>query len=85
MIKQTTKNIKTLNQTIDGKLPPQALELEEAILGALMLDNEALSDTIDILKPEYFYKLEHQKIFNTVEMAELYVKVASTGKSVILL
>ena len=54
MAKQTTRKLKSVNRKIDGKLPPQAIELEEAVLGALMLDNEALSDTIDILKPEYF-------------------------------
>ena len=66
MAKQTTKKLKSVNGKIDGKLPPQAIELEEAVLGALMLDNEALSDTIDILKPEYFYKMEHQKIFDAI-------------------
>ena len=39
----------TSTQKIDGKLQPQALELEEAVLGALMIDNESLSDTIDSL------------------------------------
>jgi replicative DNA helicase len=66
MAKQTTRKLKSVNGKIDGKLPPQAIELEEAVLGALMLDNEALSDTIDILKPEYFYKMEHQKIFDAI-------------------
>ena len=66
MVKQTTRKLKSINRKIDGKLPPQAIELEEAVLGALMLDNEALSDTIDILKPEYFYKIEHQKIFDSI-------------------
>ena len=66
MAKQTTRKLKSVNRKIDGKLPPQAIELEEAVLGALMLDNEALSDTIDILKPEYFYKMEHQKIFDVI-------------------
>ncbi len=66
MAKQTTRKLKSVNRKIDGKLPPQAIELEEAVLGALMLDNEALSDTIDILKPEYFYKMEHQKIFDSI-------------------
>ena len=66
MAKQTTRKLKSINRKIDGKLPPQAIELEEAVLGALMLDNEALSDTIDILKPEYFYKIEHQKIFDSI-------------------
>ena len=37
-----------------GKLPPQAVDLEEAVLGALLLDKEALTDVIDILKPESF-------------------------------
>ncbi|HIE73929.1 MAG TPA: replicative DNA helicase [Flavobacteriales bacterium] len=66
MAKQTTRKLKSVNGKIDGKLPPQAIELEEAVLGALMLDNEALSDTIDILKPEYFYRMEHQKIFDAI-------------------
>lgn len=66
MVKKITGKLKSVNGKIDGKLPPQAIELEEAVLGALMLDNEALSDTIDILKPEYFYKLDHQKIFDAI-------------------
>ena len=66
MAKKTIGKLKSVNGKIDGKLPPQAIELEEAVLGALMLDNEALSDTIDILKPEYFYKIEHQKIFDAI-------------------
>ena len=50
--------------TIEGKLQPQAVELEQAILGALLIDNESLSDAIDSLREEYFYKMEHQKIRN---------------------
>lgn len=49
-----------------GKLPPQALDLEEAVLGALMLEKDALSSVIDILKPEVFYKDSHQKIFQAI-------------------
>ena len=56
----------TSTQKIDGKLQPQAIELEEAVLGALMIDNESLSDTIDSLQPEYFYKLDNQKIFEAI-------------------
>ena len=47
-------------------LQPQAIELEKAVLGALLIDNESLSDTIDSLRPEYFYKTEHQKIFEAI-------------------
>ncbi len=49
-----------------GKLPPQALDLEEAVLGALMLEVDALSAVIDILKPEIFYKESHQTIFTAI-------------------
>src|SRR3954452_24763185 len=49
-----------------GKLPPQAVDLEEAVLGALMLEKDALSSVIDILKPEVFYKDNHQKIFSAL-------------------
>ncbi|HVS91537.1 MAG TPA: replicative DNA helicase [Mucilaginibacter sp.] len=49
-----------------GKLPPQAVDLEEAVLGALMLEKDALSSVIDILKPEVFYKDSHQKIFAAI-------------------
>lgn len=49
-----------------GKLPPQALDLEEAVLGALMLEKDALSSVIDVLKPEVFYDVRHQKIFAVI-------------------
>jgi replicative DNA helicase len=49
-----------------GKLPPQATDLEEAILGALMLEKDALSSVIDILNPEVFYRDNHQKIFMAI-------------------
>jgi replicative DNA helicase len=49
-----------------GKLPPQAVDLEEAVLGALMLDKEALTDVIDILKKESFYKEDNQLIYESI-------------------
>lgn len=49
-----------------GKLPPQALELEEAVLGALMLEKDALTTVIDLLKPQSFYKDAHQRIFKAI-------------------
>ncbi len=49
-----------------GKLPPQALDLEETVLGALMLEKDALTTVIDILKPESFYKEGHQRIFEAI-------------------
>lgn len=49
-----------------GKLPPQALELEEAVLGALMLEKEAVNQVIEILKPESFYKEAHIYIYAAI-------------------
>ena len=49
-----------------GKLPPQAVDLEEAVLGALMLEKDALTTVIDILKPESFYKDAHQEIYKAI-------------------
>lgn len=49
-----------------GKLPPQAVDLEEAVLGALMLEKEAVNAAIDILQPKSFYKESHQKIFAVI-------------------
>jgi len=50
-----------------GKIPPQALDFEEAVLGALMLEKNALTAVIDILQPEVFYKQSHQKIFKAIQ------------------
>jgi replicative DNA helicase len=55
-----------------GKIPPQATDLEEAVLGALMLEKNALNDVIDILKPESFYRDTHQKIYAAIQ--ELFQK-----------
>lgn len=50
-----------------GKLPPQAIDLEEAVLGAMMIDKKGLDEIIDILSPEVFYKKEHQLIYEAIE------------------
>jgi replicative DNA helicase len=49
-----------------GKLPPQALELEEAVLGALMIEKDALTTVVDILQQTSFYKEAHQRIYNAI-------------------
>ncbi|MBN1131532.1 MAG: replicative DNA helicase [Bacteroidales bacterium] len=50
--------------TLDyGKIPPQALDLEEAVLGAIMLEKDAILSVLDILIPDSFYKEAHQKIY----------------------
>jgi len=49
-----------------GKLPPQAPELEEAVLGALMLEKEAYGIVCDYLNTETFYKPYHQIIYSSI-------------------
>ena len=50
-----------------GKLPPQARELEEAVLGALMLEKDAYSIVSEILKPESFYDPTHQLVYGAIQ------------------
>lgn len=54
------------------KLPPQNLEAEQSVLGALMLDKNAVINTADILIPEDFYKPAHGKIYEAI--IKLYEK-----------
>ncbi|WP_281297133.1 replicative DNA helicase [Flavobacterium limnophilum] len=49
-----------------GKLQPQVLELEEAVLGAMMIDKKGVDDVIDILQADAFYKDSHKYIFEAI-------------------
>lgn len=62
------KNKENMNMAFSnlGKVPPQAMEIEEAVLGALMIEQKALSSVIDILKPEIFYTDAHKIIFKAI-------------------
>ena len=75
MDEKTNNNIKTrrsikpdiVNTAAEmGKMPPQSPEVEESVLGAMLLGSQAVNDAIDILQPESFYKVEHQKIFSAI-------------------
>ena len=59
-----------LSPMVFGKVLPQATELEEAVLGAAMLDVDGIPTIMEILKVETFYMLQHQEIYST--MMELY-------------
>ncbi|MFO7657051.1 MAG: replicative DNA helicase [Bacteroidales bacterium] len=65
--KRNTPQAKPLPSDLElGKIPPQAPELEEVVLGAVMLEKDAIVEVMDILTPECFYKEEHQKIFKVI-------------------
>ncbi len=72
MEKQKRKSsVKVVEKTVVapdiGKLPPQARELEEAVLGALMLEKDAYSIISEILRPESFYDPSHQLIYGAIQ------------------
>ena len=62
---------KSIGSLLD-KLPPQAIELEEAVLGGMMLDRDAVTEVVDMLKPDSFYLEKHQHIY--AAMHDLFLK-----------
>ena len=68
--KKSLEYVKTPNPAVinlqQGKIPPQALELEEAVLGAMLIDKKGVDEVIDILQPDAFYKTSHQLIFEAI-------------------
>jgi len=49
-----------------GKLPPQAIDIEEVVLGAMLIDKKGVDEAIDILQPEVFYDQKHQFIYEAI-------------------
>jgi replicative DNA helicase len=56
-----------ITSLVYGKIPPQAKDLEEAVLGAIMLEKGAFDTVVEILRPECFYVEAHQKIFHAMK------------------
>ena len=50
-----------------GRIPPRDTELEEAVLGAMMLEKDAYTRVCDILKPESFYDIQNQRIYEAIQ------------------
>ena len=59
----TRNKTEDVSVLLNGKIPPQARELEEAVLGAILIEREALNDVAAILKPEMFYVDAHVTIY----------------------
>ena len=55
-----------------GKLPPQAQELEDSVLGAIMLEKDAYGTVADLLRPEVFYKDQNRLVYEAIR--ELAIK-----------
>ncbi len=63
-----TRSTKTISEDLvySGKLQPQSLELEEAVLGALMLEHDVLDRVLEAIQADFFYKPEHQEVFKAI-------------------
>jgi len=61
-----------INTLLYGRVMPQALELEEAVLGAILVDRDGLPSVIEILRKESFYSDVHGEIYSV--MLDLFEK-----------
>ena len=59
-------NFKAIGEDLGGLLPPQDIEIEEAVLGALLLEPEVVSDVMDQIQADCFFKDSHRKIFEAI-------------------
>ncbi|MDR1887461.1 MAG: replicative DNA helicase [Prevotellaceae bacterium] len=68
MAKLLTNKLNSVELTAleSGKKPPQAIDMEEAVLGALLIENTAIIDIQELLTPESFYLETHQKIYRSI-------------------
>ncbi|MCQ2204799.1 MAG: replicative DNA helicase, partial [Bacteroidales bacterium] len=63
----TANDVIAQQAALGGKMPPQAVEVEEAVLGALLVEQDAFQIVSEILKPEHFYKHQHSLIYAAME------------------
>ncbi|KSU59081.1 replicative DNA helicase [[Bacillus] enclensis] len=68
-----------MNEMLQERIPPQNIEAEQAVLGAIFLEPSALTTASEGLIPEDFYRHSHQKIFNVM------LKLGDGGKAVDLI
>lgn len=62
----SSAKVRSFSQPMGGRIPPQALDMEEAVLGALLLEKDALHRIMDVLQPHMFYKDANRLIFETI-------------------
>ena len=69
-----TRTVSVPQEDAYGHMQPQAVEFEEAVLGALMIEKDAYSLVSEILRPESFYDHRHQLIFEAIRALNLQQK-----------
>ena len=75
-------DVKKMDATLNDKVPPNNIEAEQAVLGALLLNWTAMSEVVSILRPDRFYSLQNQVIYEA--MQKLFSKNA-TGDTISLI
>ena len=60
------KPLPVATEIVGGKMPPQDTDLEEVILGAMLIERDSFAEVSEILKPECFYRESHQIIFQAI-------------------
>jgi len=60
------------DSSMPEKIPPQSVEVEQAVLGAMLLDKEAIGKAVEIIDKDSFYRDDHRKIFSAI--VDLYDK-----------
>src|SRR5688500_4789284 len=65
--KSRRKSSLDMSTMVYGKVPHQAKDLEEAVLGAIMLEKSAFDTVVEILKPECFYLEANQRIYRAMQ------------------
>ena len=67
---RSTKRI--VENTVPGRVPPHALDVEAALLGTMLLSRDAIADALQVVEPEHFYKPSHVHVFNAI--CDLYAE-----------
>ncbi|WP_185877267.1 replicative DNA helicase [Blattabacterium cuenoti] len=75
-------------EKIIGKIPPQSIEIEEAIIGAILIDRKGLDEIVNLIFPDVFYKKEHKyiyiairKLYDNSKPVDLYTVLDELQKS----
>ncbi|MDO8461420.1 MAG: replicative DNA helicase, partial [Deltaproteobacteria bacterium] len=53
-------------EMVGGRVPPQDIEAERSVLGAILLENEAIHRVLDLISPEDFYREAHKRIYKAI-------------------
>ena len=65
-INYESKKVTSINPIVGNRVPPNSIEAEVAVLGAMMLNKQAISKATELLSPDSFYSQKHKLIFEAI-------------------